>query len=42
MTELEDDDVHIEESQDDIIWTVSRASGGLLVEVSLLLGNQVL
>jgi len=41
ITEFEDDDDGIEDSPDDIVWTVSRATGTLLTEVALLLGDSI-
>ena len=41
ITEHEDTDDTIEETQDDISWTVSRAAGMLLSEVAFLLGDQI-
>ena len=42
VTELEDDEHEVEDSIDDIQYTVSRASASLLIEVAALLGDQVL
>ena len=38
----EDDDANIEETVDEVAWTVSRACGALLVEVAALLKDQIL
>ena len=38
----EDDDAEIEESVDDLQWTVSRACGSLFTEVAALLKDQIL
>ena len=38
----EDDDADIEETVDELSWTVSRACGALLVEVAALLKDQIL
>ena len=38
----EEDDADIEETVDEVEWTVSRACGTLLVEVSVLLKDQIL
>ena len=38
----EDDDQEIEETVDELMWTVSRACGALLVEVAVLLKDQIL
>jgi len=42
ITELDDDQNEVEEALDEMEWTVSRASGSLLMEVAALLGDQVL
>lgn len=42
ITELDDEEPDIEESQDEMSWTVSRAAASLLVEVAKLLGDQIL
>ena len=42
LTEFDDNDTETESTTDDIEWTVSRASGALLVEVAGLLGDAVL
>ena len=41
MTEFDEDDSEIEETFDDLRWTVTRASGGLLAEVASLEGNMI-
>ena len=42
LTEFEDEDHEVDQTIDDITWTVSRASGALLVEVAGILGDHVL
>lgn len=42
LTELDDKDSETEQTNDDIVWTVSRASGSLLQDVTALLGDAVL
>lgn len=42
ITELDDDQNEVEEALDEMEWSVSRASGSLLIEVVALLGDQVL
>lgn len=42
LTEFDDNDTETEATTDDIEWTVSRASGALLVEVAGLLGDVIL
>lgn len=42
ITELDDDQNEVEEALDEMEWTVSRASGSLLIEVAAILGDQIL
>jgi len=42
ITQLEDDEIEIEEALDEMKWTVTRASGSLLLEVACLLGDAVI
>jgi len=39
MTELDESEAEVEESTDDIRWTISRACGSILLEISALLGD---
>lgn len=41
MTEYDDDDIELEETFDDLKWTVTRAAGSLLSEVAELEGNVI-
>ena len=41
QTELEDDEHEIEDSQDEMRWTVSRAAGSILLELASLLKDQI-
>ena len=42
ITELDDSEADIEDSYDEMRWTVSRAAVALLTEVAKLLGDQIL
>ena len=42
LTEFDDDDKETEESNDDINWTVSRASAALLTEFTIIMQDAVL
>ena len=41
MTEFDSDETELEETFDDLKWTVTRASGSLLSEVAALEGNTI-
>ena len=41
QTEFDDDDHQIEDSQDEMRWTVSRAAGNILIELASLLKDQI-
>ena len=41
MTEFDSDETELEETVDDLKWTVTRASGSLLSEVAALEGNTI-
>ena len=41
QTEFDDDDHEIEDSQDEMRWTVSRAAGVILLELASLLKDQI-
>ncbi len=42
ITEFEDDQTEVEEALDEMEWSVSRASGSLLIEVAAILGDKIL
>lgn len=41
ITEFADDDDAVEDSPDDIEWTVSRATGAFMVEIAAVLGDSI-
>lgn len=41
ITEFDNDDDKVEDSPDDINWTISRAAGSLFVEVTTIIGDGI-